>query len=264
VSPIISARASPRPASRATIPREPQGDPVEQIPEGYTISESVNGIVSLVKARPAQILPEEVAAVESAVRWHPKSRNYRVGVRQNRIEVYERVGPDVNDLLPIVQQLGGMRPGLVDQWSFRNNRLLEPVDVTVANLVAALGRYQGRQDLYQHQVPQVLETLRRTAIVESTEASNRIEGIVVKPHRLKARTAQATPQTRSESEIAGYRNVLARIHTGQLGLPITLDVIRAIHADMYAYLPSEGGQWKQPDLLASVQLECVGLCLSRV
>jgi len=99
--------------------REPQGEPVEQIPEGYTISESVNGIVSLVKARPAQILPDEVAAVESAVRRHPKSRNYRVGVKQNRIEVYERVGPDVNDLLPIFQQLGGTRPGLVDQLQTR-------------------------------------------------------------------------------------------------------------------------------------------------
>ena len=99
--------------------REPQGDPVEQIPEGYAISESVNGIVSLVKARPAQILPDEVAAVESAVRRHQKSRNYRVGVKQNRIEVYERVGPDVDDLLPIFQQLGGTRPGLAEQLQAR-------------------------------------------------------------------------------------------------------------------------------------------------
>ncbi len=132
-------------------------------------------------------------------------------------------------------------------WSFRNNRLLEPVDVTVANLMAALGRYQGRQELYQHQVPQVLETLRQVAIVESTEASNRIEGIVVPPHRLKALMAQATPETRSESEIAGYRDVLARIHTGQLAVPITPDSICAMHADMYAYLPGEGGKWKQRD-----------------
>lgn len=64
-------------------------------------------------------------------------------------------------------------------WSFRNDRRLEPVDVTVANLMAALGRYQGRQELYQHQAPQMLETLRQIAIVESTEASNRIEGIGV-------------------------------------------------------------------------------------
>jgi Fic family protein len=132
-------------------------------------------------------------------------------------------------------------------WSFRNNRLLEPVDITVANLMAALGRCQGRQELYKHQVPQALETLRRVAIIESTEASNRIEGIVVPAHRLQALMAQAEPQTRSESEIAGYRDVLARIHTGQIAPPITSDLIRAIHADMYTYLPGEGGQWKQRD-----------------
>jgi len=99
--------------------REPQGDPVEQIPEGYTISESVNGIVSLVKARPAQILPDEVAAVESAVRRHPKSRNYRVGVKQNRIEMYERVGPDVDNLAPIFRELGVMGPGLTERLQAR-------------------------------------------------------------------------------------------------------------------------------------------------
>ncbi len=31
-------------------------------------------------------------------------------------------------------------------WSFRNHRLLEPVDVTVANLMAALGRGTARLD----------------------------------------------------------------------------------------------------------------------
>lgn len=132
-------------------------------------------------------------------------------------------------------------------WSFRNDRLLEPVDITVVNLIAALGRYQGRQELYSHQAPQVLETLRQVAVVESTEASNRIEGIVVQPHRLRALMDQAAPQTRSESEIAGYRDVLARIHTGQIGLPITSQAICAMHAAMYAYVPGEGGRWKQRD-----------------
>jgi Fic family protein len=132
-------------------------------------------------------------------------------------------------------------------WSFRGNRLLEPVDITVANLMAALGRYQGRQELFEHQASQVLETLRQVAIVESTEASNRIEGIVVSSARLRALMAKATPQTRPESEIAGYRDVLTRIHAGQIGLPLTTDKIRAIHADMYAYLPGEGGTWKEQD-----------------
>ena len=83
-------------------------------------------------------------------------------------------------------------------WSFRSNRLLEPVDITVVNLIATLGRYQGRQELYRHQVPQMLETLRQVAVVESAEASNRIEGIVVQPHRLRALMDQAAPQTRSK------------------------------------------------------------------
>lgn len=132
-------------------------------------------------------------------------------------------------------------------WSFRGNRLVEPVDVTVANLLAALGRYQGRQQLYQYQAPQALEALRRIAMVESTESSNRIEGITVPSHRLEALMAEAAPETRSEAEIAGYRDVLARIHAGQTELPPAPGSIRAMHADLYAYLPGEGGAWKQHD-----------------
>ena len=79
--------------------REPKGEPVEEIPEGYKIGESVNGLVFLKKDRPAQILPEEVAAVEAAVERHPKSRNYRVNVKHDRIEIYESTGPDVDELL---------------------------------------------------------------------------------------------------------------------------------------------------------------------
>jgi len=132
-------------------------------------------------------------------------------------------------------------------WSFRSNRLLEPVDVTVVNLVGALGRCQNRQELALHQAPQVLETLRQIAVVESTEASNRIEGITIPKRRLKALMAQAAPETRPEAEIAGYRDVLARIHKGQVGLPLAPESILALHADLYTYLPGEGGQWKQRD-----------------
>jgi Fic family protein len=132
-------------------------------------------------------------------------------------------------------------------WSFRSDRLLEPVDITVVNLVAALGRYQGRQELFQRQFPEALQALRQIAIVESTEASNRIEGITVPPDRLRELVAQATPENRSEREIAGYHEVLTRIHTGQVGLPLTSDSICALHADLYAFVPGEGGAWKQRD-----------------
>jgi hypothetical protein len=95
--------------------REPKGEPVEQIPEGFKISESVNGRVSLIKDRPMQILPDEIAAVEAAVGLHPRSRNYRVNVKHNRIEVYEQVGLDAEELATALAQEGLGMPGLADR-----------------------------------------------------------------------------------------------------------------------------------------------------
>jgi hypothetical protein len=91
--------------------REPKGEPVEQIPEGWRISESINGIVSLVKDRPAQIRPEEVEAVKAAVQQHPESHNYRVAVKCNRIEVYERVGLGPDELIADLREVGLLVPG---------------------------------------------------------------------------------------------------------------------------------------------------------
>ncbi|MBU0490250.1 MAG: hypothetical protein KKA73_10810 [Chloroflexi bacterium] len=97
---------------RYVFAREPRGEVVEEIPAGFHISESVNGIVSLVRDRPAQIRPAEVAAVEAAVRRHPRARNYRVAVKGQRIEVYERMGPDVGDLMATFEKSGLAWPGL--------------------------------------------------------------------------------------------------------------------------------------------------------
>ena len=71
------------------------------IPEGCEIVESVNGVVSLAKVRPVLIRPEELALVEAAVAVHPKSRNYRVDVKGERIVVYERIGEDPDKMLQI-------------------------------------------------------------------------------------------------------------------------------------------------------------------
>src|SRR5438445_391914 len=92
-----------------------QGEPVTELPPGYTISESVNGVVSLVKDRPSLIQPEEVAAIEAAVRQHPEARRYRVAVKGNRIEVYEQVGPDYNELVSELHLPGLSRPGLAEE-----------------------------------------------------------------------------------------------------------------------------------------------------
>ena len=95
--------------------REPKDEPVEQIPDGFAISESVNGIVSLVKARPMQLLPQEIAAVEAALARHPKKRNYRINVRPDQIEVYQLAGPDPDNLLASLDREGLLFGGAADR-----------------------------------------------------------------------------------------------------------------------------------------------------
>ncbi len=97
--------------------REIKGEPIEQIPAGYTITESVNGVVSLSKAQASQLRADEIASVQAAVARHPKHRRYRVNVRPKRIEIYEAVGADYAELVAGFQQLVPLppAPGTVDQ-----------------------------------------------------------------------------------------------------------------------------------------------------
>jgi hypothetical protein len=91
--------------------RQAKGEPLEELPQGWEISESINGVVSLVKKRPAQILPEELAALER----HPQSRNYRAATRHDRIEVYELAGMGGSDLVAVFTQAGFGTAHLADQ-----------------------------------------------------------------------------------------------------------------------------------------------------
>jgi hypothetical protein len=95
--------------------QKPKDEVLERIPEGYRISESVNGRVSLAKDRPMQILPEEVSAIEAALQSHPKVQNYRVNVKHDRIEVYELVGRSAEDLIAALARQGLGSPELADR-----------------------------------------------------------------------------------------------------------------------------------------------------
>jgi hypothetical protein len=95
--------------------REPKGESVAQIPAGYRITESVNGVVSLSKDVPTLVLPAELAAVQSAVRKHPHSDLYRVVAKRDRIEVYERDGPVADAILEVFQSSGLFHSGMREQ-----------------------------------------------------------------------------------------------------------------------------------------------------
>ena len=86
--------------------RQTHGERVKRLPSGCAIRESPNGVVSLVKARPALIWPAEIAAVEAAVRRHPQAPAYRVVAKPDRIEVYVREAPDFRDVERHLRALG--------------------------------------------------------------------------------------------------------------------------------------------------------------
>ncbi len=109
----------------------------------------------------------------------------------------------------------------------------------------ALGEYQGKQRLYVAQSPEVLSDLRQVAAVESTESSNRLEGVVVAPSRLKSLVLKnAAPKSRSEQEVAGYRDALALIHESGPQIPFSEGTVLQVHGMLYRYMPQSGGHWK--------------------
>lgn len=109
----------------------------------------------------------------------------------------------------------------------------------------ALGEYRGKQQLYIARSPEVLSDLRQVAVVESTESSNRLAGVVVAAHRLKSMVLKnATPQSRSEQEVAGYRDALSLIHESGDQMPFSEGTVLQLQGILYRYMPQPGGHWK--------------------
>ena len=119
----------------------------------------------------------------------------------------------------------------------------------IVNLIAAIHENKGKQDLFIKAKPDILSSLLDIAKIQSTEASNKIEGIVTTEARLKEIVQQkATPRSRSEKEIAGYRDVLTTIHENYDYITPRSNVILQLHRDLYAYSPSSiGGTYKNAD-----------------
>ncbi|MFH7026659.1 MAG: Fic family protein [Heteroscytonema crispum UTEX LB 1556] len=134
-------------------------------------------------------------------------------------------------------------PGFIERQLITQNLL---------RTIRLIGEYKGKQQLFKEQSPQVLETLRQAAIIQSTESSNRIEGIIAPLERIKELVAEkTTPRDRSEQEIAGYRDVLTTIHTSYTHIPFTPSVILQLHRDLYQFTVGEGGRWKSTDNVIS-------------
>ncbi len=119
-------------------------------------------------------------------------------------------------------------------------------DSEVLGLVASIYKYQGKQELYLKQKPEELNKLIEIAKIQSTEASNEIEGIVTTSVRLKQLVEEKTsPRNRNEQEIAGYRDVLNIIHDSFDAIPISKNYILQMHKIMFSHMNnSMAGQTK--------------------
>ncbi|MBR1532435.1 MAG: Fic family protein [Eubacterium sp.] len=119
-------------------------------------------------------------------------------------------------------------------------------DSEVLGLIAAIYKEAGKQELYLKQRPVELEKLVEIAKVQSTEASNAIEGIVTTNTRIRQLVEEKTaPRNRNEQEIAGYRDVLSTIHESFDAIPITQNYILQLHKIMYSHMNNPmGGRTK--------------------
>ena len=110
-------------------------------------------------------------------------------------------------------------------------------DSETLSLVAAIYKAAGKQELYLKLRPQELEKLVNIAKIQSTEASNAIEGIITTNTRLKQIVAEkTTPRNRNEQEIAGYRDALSIIHESFDTIPLTQNYILQLHKIMCSHM----------------------------
>ena len=127
----------------------------------------------------------------------------------------------------------------------RYESLLQP---DIVALVAQIHEYKGEQTLFVEAKADTLTRLLEVAKIQSTEASNKIEGIYTSDERLKKIVRDKTmPKTRNEKEIAGYRDVLNMIHQNYDYIPVKSSIFLQLHRDLYKFAGNAGGSFKSSD-----------------
>ena len=129
------------------------------------------------------------------------------------------------------------------------NRPKDLLTPDVVSLLTRLHECRGRQELFIEAEPDILTALLEVARIQSTDASNRIEGIYTSDERLKAIVQEKVrPKNRNEEEISGYRDVLATVHESYEYIAPRSNSILQLHRDLYSFSSSTvGGVYKNSD-----------------
>ena len=132
-------------------------------------------------------------------------------------------------------------------------KLLTP---EVVSYLAQIHEQKGQQNLFIEAQKDALSELLEIAKIQSTEASNRIEGIITTDDRLKKLVRnKTTPKNRGEREIAGYRDVLTTIHENYDYILVRPGMILQLHRDLYKFSGlAIGGSFKNSDNIIAEEL----------
>lgn len=134
--------------------------------------------------------------------------------------------------------------------AFNYNRVkTELMTNDTVNLLSAIHEYKGKQEFFIEAQSDILHAMLEVAKIQSTGASNRIEGIFTTDARLNELVkGKAEPRNRSEQEIVGYREVLNTIHENYEYIEPRPNIILQLHRDLYSFNASaNGGHWKNTD-----------------
>lgn len=122
------------------------------------------------------------------------------------------------------------------------------VPMSTVRSIGLLSEYKGKQQLFERQSPQLLVALREIARVQSIESSSRIEGVVAAPGRVaQIAIDDSAPASRSEQEIAGYRDALSTVNASASAMTVSSGLILQLHRDLYQFTASPGGAWKSTE-----------------
>jgi len=129
--------------------------------------------------------------------------------------------------------------------SFSKAHLTRSIPVGLSWLLGQVMECRGRQTLHEAQRPEVLETLRQTALIQSAESSNRIEGVTVDADRLGPLVrGRVQPRDRPEEEIVGYRRALSWLHREHGAIPMEPETLLELHRLAQQGMVGDAGRWK--------------------
>ena len=124
--------------------------------------------------------------------------------------------------------------------------LADSLPANILEIAGIIYDLRGRGEVRKDDHPQVFRELRHTAMIDSVQSSNAIEGIVTTAERMKALVnEQAEPYSHDEQEILGYRDALNEIFTGYQDMEISDGLLKHFHQLMLRSTTADAGQYKQ-------------------